>query len=300
MKPISPNLHSHFSRDPAVPKIMPGKRKKTRQECSAKNCSYMIAIGDGKIEAEQALQRHFINVLNNNRITEVMKDAHRQNFNKCSHCGCIVIKCLINFERHVLQCQKTVKQMDRSNINPLEDSLAGSCRGSTIITSEQNLSLNPRTAHEISSNMFISASGNMDAAVSSRSRFLHLSSNEDYGKRSIDQATNSVPKRSKKNQVPNPRSSSDFDSNHHRSSSDEFSYGEDLNDLENRSDRSYSSGSSLSLNNPPQEVITKAGLMIHHEDDDDDDDDDEDEDSCTFGFDSALDDEDDDTKPQAP
>ena len=98
--------------------------------------------------------------------------------------------------------------------------------------------------------MFISTSGNMDAGVSSRSRFLHLSSNEDYGKRSIDRATDSVPKRSKKNQVPNPRSSSDFDSNHHRSSSnhhksssDEFcSHGDDLNDLENRSDCSYSSG----------------------------------------------------------
>ena len=154
MKPISPNLHSHFSRDPAVPKIMPGKRKKTRQECSANNCSY-IAISDGKIAGEQVLQRHFIDDLNNNRITEVMKDAHRQNINKCSHCGCIVIKRLKNFERHVLQ--KTVKQMDRSNINPLEDSLAGSCRGSSIITSEQKLS----------SNMFISTSGNMDAGVSS-------------------------------------------------------------------------------------------------------------------------------------
>ena len=64
-----------------------------------------------------------------------------------------------------------------------------------------------RTAHEISSNMFISTFGNTDAAVSSRSRLLHLSSNEDYGKRSIDQATDSVPKRSKRNQVPNPRSS---------------------------------------------------------------------------------------------
>ena len=310
MKPISPNLHSHFSRDPAVPKIMPGKRKKTRQECSAENCSY-IAIGDGKIAAEQALQRHFIDVLNNNRITEVVKDAHRQNFNKCSHCGCIVIKRLINFERHVLQCQKSVKQMDRSNINPLEDSLASPCRGSSIVTSAQNLP----------SNMFISTSGNTDTGVSSRSRFLHLSSNGDYQKRSIDRASDSVPKRSKTDRFPNIPSSSDFDSNHHRSSfdhlrssSDEFSNGDDLNDVENQSDLSYSSGSSLSLHDPPQEVYTKAGLLIHHEDDDDDDDDDDedddedddddddnkDDDSCTFGFDSALDDEDDDTKSPAP
>ena len=140
------------------------------------------------------LQRHFIDVLNNNRMTEVTKEAHRQNFNKCPHCGCIVIKRLINFQHHVLQCQKTVKQIDGSKINPLEDSLAGSRLGSTVITAEQNLSLNPRTAHKKSSNIFISTSRNTDAAESSRSRFLHLSSNEDFGKISIDQEIDSAPK----------------------------------------------------------------------------------------------------------